>query len=191
MGSFCQNDFDTLKEKFSIAPVLRGPNWSLPFHISIDALDTSLGVVLGQKDNQITHAIYSISKNLTPTEYNYTVTEKEFLAIVYSVNKFKHYITGYEVFINIDHSAIRFIMNKPITNGRITRWLLLLQEFNITVVDRLGKENLLADVFSRINHGEEMDPVNDDFPYDHLFSLSIKTPWFVDISNYLTTRKLP
>ena len=191
MGSFCQNDFDTLKEKFSIAPVLRGPNWSLPFHISIDALDTSLGVVLGQKDNQITHAIYSISKNLTPTEYNYTVTEKEFLAIVYSVNKFKHYITGYEVFINIDHSAIRFIMNKPITNGRITRWLLLLQEFNITIVDRLGKENLLADVFSRINHGEEMDPVNDDFPYDHLFSLSIKTPWFVDISNYLTTRKLP
>ena len=59
--SFFQNAFETSKEKLLVAPVLRGPNWSLPFHISIDALDTALGVVLGQKDNQITHAIYFIS----------------------------------------------------------------------------------------------------------------------------------
>ena len=51
--SFCQNAFETLKEKLSIAPILRGPNWSLPFHISTDASDTALGVVLGQKDNQL------------------------------------------------------------------------------------------------------------------------------------------
>ena len=59
--SFYQNDFDTLKEKPCIAPVLRGPNWSIPFHISTDASDTALGAVLGHKDNQITHAIYFIS----------------------------------------------------------------------------------------------------------------------------------
>ena len=63
--SSCQIAFDTLKEKLFVAPVLRGPNWSLPFHISTDASDTSLGVVLGQKDNHITYAIYFISKNLT------------------------------------------------------------------------------------------------------------------------------
>ena len=74
--SFCQNDFKTLKEKLSIAPILRGPNWSLPFHISTDALDTNLGDVLGQKDNSISYAIYFISKNLTVAKYNYTVTEK-------------------------------------------------------------------------------------------------------------------
>ena len=44
--SYCQIAFDTLKEKLSIAPVLIGPNWSLPFHISTDASDTALGVVL-------------------------------------------------------------------------------------------------------------------------------------------------
>ena len=145
--SFCQNAFDTLKEKLSITPVLRGLNWSLPFHISTDASDTALGVVLRQKDNLITYAIYFISKNLTPIEYNYTVIEKEFLVVVYSINKFRHYITGYEVFIHTDHSTIRFLMNKRITNGRITRWLLLLQEFNITIIDRPGKENLVADFF--------------------------------------------
>ena len=136
--------FDTLKEKLSIAPVLRGPNWSLPFHISIYASETSLGVVLGQKENQITYVVYYISKNLTPTKYNYTVTEKEFLVVTYSINKFRHYIIGYQVFIHFDHSA-RFVMNKPITNGRITRWLLLLQEFNITIIDRPGKEKLVVD----------------------------------------------
>ena len=79
--------FDTLKENLFVALVLRGPNWSLPFHISTDASDTTLGAVLGQKDSQITYAIYFISKNLTPIEHNYTVIEKEFLAVVYSINK--------------------------------------------------------------------------------------------------------
>jgi len=58
---------------------------------------------------------------LTPIELNYTVTEKEFLAIVHAINKFKHYITGYETFVHIDHSTIGYLMNKPITNDRVTR----------------------------------------------------------------------
>jgi hypothetical protein len=75
----------------------------------------------------MTYAIYFISKNVTPAELNYTVTKKEMLVVVHAVNKFRHYITGYEVFIHTDHSAIKYLMNKPITNGRITRWLLLMQ----------------------------------------------------------------
>ena len=134
----CQSAFETLKTRISEAPILRGPNWKLPFHISTDASDTALGAVLGQKD-LIPYAIYYTSKNLTPTELNYTVTEKEFLAVVHAINKFRHYITGYETFIHTDHSAIRYLMNKPVTNGRVTIWLLLLQEFNITVLDRPGK----------------------------------------------------
>ena len=76
----CQVVFDTLKEKISSAPVLRGPNWKFPFHISTYAYDSAIGVVLGQKENIITHAIYFVSKNLTHVELNYTVTMKEFLA---------------------------------------------------------------------------------------------------------------
>ena len=91
----CQTAFDKLKERLSTTPILRGPNWTLPFHISSDASDTAIGVVLGQQDGQVPYAIYYVSKNLSPAELNYTVTEKEFLAIVYSINKFRHYITGY------------------------------------------------------------------------------------------------
>ena len=74
-------------------------------------------------------------------------------------------------------------MNKTITNGRITRWLLLLQEFNITIIDRPGKESLVEDFLSRINHGGEMSLVNDDFPNEHLFALATKPPWYADLAN--------
>jgi hypothetical protein len=121
----------------------------LPFHISTDASNTAIGASLGQNENLMTYAIYFIRKNLTLAELNYTVTEKEMLAVVHVVNKFRHYIIGYEVFIHTDHSAIKYLMKKPITNGRITRWLLLMQEFKITILNRPGKENQVADFLSR------------------------------------------
>ena len=64
---------EALQTRISEAPILRGPNWKLPFHISTDASDIALGAVLGQKD-LIPYAIYYTSKHLTPTELNYTVT---------------------------------------------------------------------------------------------------------------------
>ena len=82
-------------------------------------------------------------------------------------------------------------MNKPITNGRVTRWLLLLQEFNIMVIDRPGKENQVADFLSRLNTEGENVPVFDEFPDEHLFALATHTPWFADIANYLATGELP
>ena len=77
-------------------------------------------------------------------------------------------------------------MNKPITNGRITRWLLLLQEFNITIINRPEKEKLVANFLSKINHGGETSPVEYDFPDEHLFALDTKRPWYADLANYLT-----
>ena len=81
-------------------------------------------------------------------------------------------------------------MNKPFTNGRITRLMLLLQEFDITVLDKLGKENQVAYFLSRFNHSSEDVSINDNFPDENMFAISVKTPWFVDMSNYLAARKL-
>jgi hypothetical protein len=82
-------------------------------------------------------------------------------------------------------------MNKPITNGRVTRWLLLLQEFNIIVLDRPGKENLVADFLSCIKNEDDDIPLDDSFPDEHIFSLSLNTLWFAYMENYLATRNLP
>ena len=186
----CQNAFEILKSKLLVAPILRGPDWSLPFHISTDASDTAIRGVLGQKEGQAPYAIYFISKNLTTAELNYTVTEKEFLAVVYSINKFHHYITGCKFFVHTDNSAIIFLMNKPITNGRVAQWLLFLQEFNIIVIDRPGKENIVSDFLSHIQHEDGTKPVDDTFPDEHLFVVYVQTTWFADISNYLATGKI-
>lgn len=72
----CQTTFDTLKDKISSAPVLRGPDWKLTFHISIDASNSAIGAVLGQKENLVSYVIYFVSKNLTPVELNYCNSEK-------------------------------------------------------------------------------------------------------------------
>ena len=71
------------------------------------------------------------------------------LAVVHALNKFRHYITSYEVFIHTDHSSIRYVMNKPITNVRITRWFLLMHEFKIISLDIPARENQVADFLSR------------------------------------------
>ena len=69
---------------------------------------------------------------------------------MYAINKFFHYITIYPITVHIDYTIIKNLLTKPITNGIVTRWLLLLQEFDISVMDRLGKNNLVADFISRI-----------------------------------------
>lgn len=149
-----------IKLKLMTTPVLRGPDWHLPFHIHSDASDYAIGAVLGQEDKEKSYyAIYYISKNLVGAKKNYTTTEKEFLAVVYAINKFRHYITEYQIFVHTDHAAIRYLMNKPIVSGRIIRWLLLLQEFNVTIVDKPGKANIVADFLSRILSEKEDVPI--------------------------------
>eukprot|EP00253_Pinus_taeda_P007957 PITA_07957 len=123
---------------------------------------------------------------------NYTVTEKDFLAVVHSLNKFRHYITGYQTFVQTHHAMIRYLMNKPDVNARIIRWLLLLQQFNLTIVDKTGKENVVADFLSRLDlpAGEE-GIVDDQMSDEHMFSISVLSPWFANIANYLVSTQFP
>ena len=81
-------------------------------------------------------------------------------------------------------------MNKPFTSGRVTSWLHLLQEFNVTIIDRLEKSNVVVDYVSRLNNPSEEIPVNDDFPHEHIFVVSTNSPWFDDIANYLVIGKI-
>ena len=89
----------------------------LPFHTHIDALDHAIGVVLGKKMDSMEHAIYYISKNLQGAKYNYTVIEKELLTVIYALNKFRHYVTGYQIFVHTDHFSIKYLMNKLAISG--------------------------------------------------------------------------
>ncbi|GKD21747.1 reverse transcriptase domain-containing protein [Tanacetum coccineum] len=77
-----------LEEKLTCAPVIVSPNWNLPFELMCDANDFAVGVILGQKDGKNFHPIYFASKTLNAAQQNYTITEKELMAVVFALDKF-------------------------------------------------------------------------------------------------------
>ena len=89
------------------APILQSPNWDLPFEIMRDASDYAVGAVLGQRVDKKPTAIWYASKTLAEAYMNYTTTEKELLAVVYVLEKFRSYILGSKVVIYIDHAALK------------------------------------------------------------------------------------
>ena len=111
--------------------------------------------------------------------------------MVYAINKFREYITGYLVYIHTSQSAIKFLMNKYDFNAIIIRWILL-QEFDITILDNLGKHNVVTKFVSRLTHDADRDLVDDAFLDEHLFVISIQTPFFYDkkklLGNKTTTK---
>jgi hypothetical protein len=118
------------------------------------------------------------------------VPEKEFLVIIREINKFMHYITGYPITLHTDHTTIKYLMNKPITNGIVTRWSPLLQEFDITILDNPRKDNVVVDFLSKIKSNENEPLVEDSSPDEHLFAVSTNSPWFAYIANFLVAGKL-
>lgn len=90
----CKEAFDELKRRLTNAPILQPPNWELPFELMCDASDFVLGVVLSQKARKIPHVIAYASRTLDATQMNYTTIEKELLAIIFSLDKYMHYLLG-------------------------------------------------------------------------------------------------
>jgi len=106
-----------------------------------------------------TYAIYYVSKNISPIEINYTVTKKYFLVIIHAVNEFQHYITRYLIILHTHHDAIKYLMNKPIINGRITRFFLLLEECDIIILNKPRKDNVAVDFLSRLTSNKNDPPI--------------------------------
>jgi hypothetical protein len=108
----CLKAFETLRSLLSSAPIMKTPDWSLPFEIMCDASDYAVGAVLGQREDKLPHAIYYASKTLMDAQVNYTTTEKELLAVVFALDKFRSYLLGSKVVIYSDHAALRHLMAK-------------------------------------------------------------------------------
>ena len=157
-----------------------------------DASDYAIGAVLGQREDKKAFVIYYASKTLDSAQENFTTTEKEFLAIVYALEKFRSYIVGSPVTIFKDHAALKYLLSKQDTKPRLTRCILLCQEFNLTIKDKKGVENVVAYHLSQlvpesISHGL---PIGDSFPDEQLFAL-VHCSWYANIVNYLVTCQIP
>nr|CAN62323.1 hypothetical protein VITISV_018463 [Vitis vinifera] len=188
----CQNSFDQLKKFITTTPIVRAPNWQLPFELMCNASDFAIGAVLGQREDGKPYVIYYASKTLNEAQRNHTTTEKELLAVVFALDKFRAYLVGSFIIVFTDHSALKYLLTKQDAKARLIRWILLLQEFDLQIKDKKGAENVVADHLSRlvIAHNSHSLPINDDFPKESLMFL-VKTPWYAHIANYLVTGEIP
>ncbi|KAI3448686.1 hypothetical protein Pfo_005351 [Paulownia fortunei] len=188
----CENAFVKLKSMLTSAPIMQPPDWTLPFEIMCDASDYAVGAVLGQRKDKKPYVIYYASKTLNGAQLNYTTTEKELLAVVFALDKFRSYLVGSPIVVFSDHAALKYLLSKKDAKPRLIRWILLLQEFNVTIRDKKGVENVVADHLSRLvcDDSFQTTPINDTFPDEQLFNVSI-LPWFADIVNFLVTGKMP
>jgi hypothetical protein len=120
------NSFNILKEALISAPIIQPPDWSLSFEIICDASDYAVRVVLGQTKDRKHYTISYASKTLTGAQLNYATTEKEFLVVVFAIDKFRSYLVGAKVIIYTDHAALKYLLAKKDAKPRFIRWILLL-----------------------------------------------------------------
>ncbi|CAN6677839.1 unnamed protein product [Malus baccata var. baccata] len=144
----CTASFNQLKELLTTAPIIVPPDWSLPFELMCDASNYALGAVLGQRKDKRPHVIYYASWMLNDAQLNYSTTEKELLAVVFALDKFRSYLIGTKVFVFTDHAALKYLLTKKEAKPWLIRWMLLLQEFDIEIRDKKGSENMVADHLS-------------------------------------------
>ncbi|KAK1630900.1 hypothetical protein QYE76_005215 [Lolium multiflorum] len=168
----CKEAFETLKKALTTAPIVEPPDWNLPFEIMCDASDFAVGAVLGQRVNKKLNVIHYASKTLDAAQRNYATTEKELLAVVFACDKFRSYIVDSKVTIHTDHAAIRYLMQKKDAKPRFIRWVLL-QEFDLHIVDRKGADNPVDNLSRLENISYDPVPVNDSFPNEQLAVIKI------------------
>ena len=171
---------------------MRASNWQLTFEFMCDASDLAVEAVLGQKEEGKPYVVYYASKTLNEAHRNYTTTEKELLAVVYALDKFRAYLIGVDIIIFTDHSTLKYLLTMQNAKARLIRWVLLLQEFNLQIPDKNGVENVVADHLSRLTiaHNTYNPPIYDEFPEESLLTVD-STPWFAHIANFLITGELP
>ncbi|GJY49951.1 reverse transcriptase domain-containing protein [Tanacetum coccineum] len=179
----------TVKEAYRSSYPSVVPDWNLPFELMCDASDFAIGAVLGQRKIKHFQPIHYASKTMTEAQIHYTTRKKEMLAVVYAFEKFRPYLVLSKSIVYTDHSALKYLMNKKQhrLSQRLLRWVLLLQEFDITLRDkRRIVENLAATILSRLEIliwtvFKKQKTINDIFLFETLTSYSSKNLMFAGV----------
>ena len=145
----CNSALTTLKTVLTSEPILVYPDLSQPFTVQTDASNRAgLGAVLLQKDGDM-YAIAYASRSLCGPEQNYSTTERECLAVVWALEKWRVYLEGQRCKVVPNHQALTWLFRKATLTGRLARWVLRLQDFCFDVTYRPGVLHTLPDALSR------------------------------------------
>lgn len=144
-----ENAFQDLKSKLISPPILKQADGTKPFVIRTDASNVAIGAVLLQGEKNDEHPVEYASRLLSSAERNYSTIEKEALAVVWALNKFRGYIEGQTITLTSDHQPLKWLMSLKSPTGRLARWALQIQSYNLTISYIPGRSNFIADLLSR------------------------------------------
>lgn len=147
----CQKAFEEVKALLCSAPVLLAPQFDQPFKLHVDASQVGAGAVLLQTDsNKIDRPVSFFSRKFNSFQLNYSVIEKEALALILALQHFQVYLdSGTPITVYSDHNPLTFLNSLQNPNQRLMRWALFLQPYNLSILHIKGKDNVLADALSR------------------------------------------
>lgn len=177
----CQKSFDKLKQILSQPPLLKMADFNEKFILSTDASSIAIGCVLGQMQDGAFAPIAYASRTLSPLERKYSTYEKETLAALYGVEKFKYFLEHTKFILRTDCNALQFVLNHPKQLGRIGRWVLRLSAFQFTTEHVKGVDNKVADCLSRMFEDSPPEVIEQNLCSINLVDFPLS---FTDISTY-------
>ncbi|KAL2232583.1 UNVERIFIED_CONTAM: putative mitochondrial protein [Sesamum indicum] len=142
--------FKNLKRIMTTTPVLAMPDFSQPFTVETDACGKGIEAVLMQNGRPITY----LSKALSLKNMGLSIYEKEFLALLLAVTKWRHYLQDRQFIIKTDQRSLKHILDQRLDSILQHRWVSKLLGLNYEVQYKKGSENRAADALSRLEHGE-------------------------------------
>ncbi|RDX96171.1 Retrovirus-related Pol polyprotein from transposon 17.6, partial [Mucuna pruriens] len=125
------------------------------------------------------------------TQFNYITIEKELLAIVFALDKFKPYLLGSKIMVFSNHAALKYLLKKLNAKLRLVWWMLLLQEFDVEIRDKKGAENVVAYHLSQLEREVEPILIQDEFPDEQILQMTHATPWYANICYFLVATAYP
>lgn len=137
-----------LKERPMSAPILAVPDLTLEFVVCTDASLDGIGAVLMQEGRVVAYE----SRKLKTHELNYPTHDLELAAVVHALTRWRHFLLGHHFELHSDHSSLQYIFTQPNLNARQRRWMEFLCEYDFDVHYIKGKENAVADAFSKWHH---------------------------------------
>lgn len=152
--------FIDLKSDLVSTPFLTIPDFSQTFSIHCDASDIGLGAVICQGPNE--QPIAFASRKLKGAETRYSVTERECLAVVFAIQKFRPYVEGYHFKIFTDHSSLVWLFRQENPPGRLARWVMGLSQYDFEIHHRKGEHNIVPDALSRLPLSQSIDLISFD-----------------------------
>lgn len=154
-----EKSFILIKEALVSAPVLSQPDFTKPFVVQCDASNTGVGGVLTQNIDGGEKVVAYASRSLSRSERNYSVTERECLAVIFSIEKFRPYIEGVKFTVITDHHSLLWLNNLKNPTGKLARWAIRLRQHNFELIHRKGSSHHVPDALSRMYSN---DPVSED-----------------------------